>query len=271
MHEVSRQNESACVCDRNVEKEYLPSLCGWWKKRIRYRWMLLTFKRRLCFEFLSNRINSLLIHFLFWRSSIHEAWHCLQDWNTISREQLKNAKCIPSTHILCWQTIEQMQLLPFRGRFHGFEWRERNSVCQQFQPKCTQWWTEWNYVRSGMRIVAVETSIWVATLIRFPIWIAKCTWWFQLALASLNHPSETKKKERERKMRLLLFIAFHFHLFQTSVFHSIPFCAVWALKMVFWVHLLIYGTYRQWWRKCRKRRKERCASASTLLPLKRSS
>lgn len=183
--------------------------------------------------------------------------------------KMQNAS--PTHIVLCWQTIEQMKLLPFRGRFHGFEWRERNSVCQQFQPKCTQWWTEWNYVRSGMRIVAVETSIWVATLIRFPIWIAKCTWWFQLALASLNHPSETKKRERERKMRLLLFIAFHFHLFQTSVFHSIPFCVVWALKMVFWVHLLIYGTYRQWWRKCRKRRKERCASASTLLPLKRSS
>lgn len=87
---------------REKKAECLPSLRMWWEERIRYSRMLLTFKRRRCFVFLSNRINSLFIHLLFrCCCRVHEARNCLKDWNTISLETIE--KMHSHTQLCAWR------------------------------------------------------------------------------------------------------------------------------------------------------------------------
>lgn len=210
------------------DAEHSPTLWMRWKKCIRYRWMLLTFKRRRCFKFRSNRINSLFICLFFWWGCIHKTWNRLipKIWLIRLRHKMNDFKNAPYTSLNwfiqiweCKYPAKKIPLktnfwdwsLPFRGQFHVFEWIERNSMCQQFQPKCIRLRKEWNYVHSDRWIEAIETSIEVAILIRLPIWKAKYTWWFQLALSNLNwigKQEEEKQKWQQERAKTFIYLIF---------------------------------------------------------------
>lgn len=135
---------------------------------------------------------------------------------TSKAEHLKCSWNFGFLNLNCDTACTRCHRLPFRDQSHVSEWKERNSMCPRARRKCIRWRTEWSCGRSGTWTAAVGTLIVAAIWIRFPIWTAKCTWWFQLAWSNLNEFNAIKR----------FFSGYHFMNARVFVHFSLIFLSV---------------------------------------------